>query len=363
MKSKFSKDSTLMIKGMAIILMYVHHYYTDKSRYASYIVDFFPFHETDVVRFAQFGKVCVGMFVFLSAYGITSSMKAKSPSYDFTRRQSGIHTLKRMTSLMGGYWFAFLVMFLISFAGFSWNYREVYGIGKMGVYYFVIDFLGLSHLYDTPTFCPTWWYMTLAILIVLLMPVLVRWYKKDGILMILLCLLIPRALNLEILSLTRWLLAVNLGILFADRDLLVKCKDFMAVKNLRLNKLIKFVTATVLLFVCIKLKISPMWRKYLDIWDSAVPVFIVYYGFEFITPIPGVSRLLKFIGRYSMNMFLTHTFFRALYFGKFFYSFHYAFLNVLVLLVITLALSVLMEWVKKVLRYEKIFRKIYDMET
>lgn len=77
------------------------------------------------------------------------------------------------------YWFAFLLTLVCQPLGR--NIFDAYGTDlKSIVVYFLVDFFGLSYLFGTPTLNPTWWYMTLAILIVVLMPFIMKLIEKMG---------------------------------------------------------------------------------------------------------------------------------------------------------------------------------------
>ncbi len=77
----FTKDDTLKVKGVAIILMLFHHCFLNAARYEGQIVSFSPFNEADVNYWCLFFKICVPIFVFLSAYGITISYKKVDAGY------------------------------------------------------------------------------------------------------------------------------------------------------------------------------------------------------------------------------------------------------------------------------------------
>ena len=179
MKS-FTKNDTQVMKGIAIILMFFHHNFLDAERYKGYVVNFWPFSETTVNSVTLSFKICVGIFVFLSAYGITLGMKNKNAEYKFTAKETSRMVCNRYLKLMGGYLFIFAFVQIYSvIAGFH-RYHVMYGKGAKSVFYFLIDGLGLAELFGTPTFNATWWYMSFAILLVFIMPLLVQWYKKQG---------------------------------------------------------------------------------------------------------------------------------------------------------------------------------------
>ena len=61
-----SKKETLELKGIAIILLFIHHFlwnYSNDNALTFYIV--------------RFTKICVGIFVFLSGYGLAKSQMNK----------------------------------------------------------------------------------------------------------------------------------------------------------------------------------------------------------------------------------------------------------------------------------------------
>ena len=59
-----------------------------------------------------------------------------------------------------------------------------------------------------------------------------------------------------------------------------------------------------------------------------------------------------------MNMFLTHTLIRTTFFQDFSYSFGNAWLNVFVLLVITVLMSIVIEFLKKLIRFPSLIARL-----
>jgi hypothetical protein len=77
---------------------------------------------------------------------------------------------------MSGFWFIF-VLAIISGFFFGRNPFDVYGV-KTSPVFALIDFLGLSHLMKTPEFNATWWYMSLAVVLVLVFPLVFAFTKR-----------------------------------------------------------------------------------------------------------------------------------------------------------------------------------------
>ena len=77
------------------------------------------------------------------------------------------------------------------------------------------------------------------------------------------------------------------------------------------------------------------------------------YDRNFILNGKWIVKGLGFLGKHSMNIFLIHSFYRDVFFHEFTYSFYYAWLDYIVLMAISLVTSIVLEWFKKLIRYEK----------
>ncbi|MGN1127080.1 MAG: acyltransferase [Ruminococcus sp.] len=364
--TKFSKNDTLAIKGIAILIMMQHHGFRTESLFAGYDVSFYPFSQSLIVAISNFFKICVGMFVFLSAYGLTVSLKKYDSGCNLNSRQYTDYLNTRLVKLMWGYWFIFILSQILNIFIAPEHTMRYFKDGMFrGVYNVVVDFFGLSNLFGTVSLNNTWWYMTLAVFIVLVVPFMVKALKKYNILFVgLVCLFLPRIINLtkdfrvgEIANSYRWVFTILLGIICAMYNLLPKIKDFMITKNKVLSKTIKFVIATVILvgFYMARTAFKGTYANYcFEICDGVIPAFVVYYCYEFIVGIPGIRQMLMFFGKHSMNIFLLHTFIRHYWFPEFTYSFHHFALISLVLFGISLAASIVIEAFKKLIGYDKL---------
>ena len=230
----------------------------------------------------------------------------------------------------------------------------------------LIDISGLAYMFNTPSLNGTWWYMTLAIFVILLVP-FIAWLSKklEPLTLVLLCIFIPRIMTFYVefrddreLNITRWLLAIVLGVICAQYDVFARSKAFMITKNKIISKLIKFVFLTFVLVLMIysRIKLTNIVGSDFtyELTDNVIPAFVCYYCYEFITDIPLISNVLMFIGKHSMNIFLFHTFIRSYLFREFTYSFHHFALITLVLLLVSLAVSVVLELIKKYSGYNKL---------
>lgn len=373
MKIKFSKDDTLAIKGIAILFLLQYHNFFQRSRFENYEVSFFPFSADTVVTFTRMFKICVSIFVFLSAYGLTLSLKKYNSETGLNGKQYIDYLHTRLIKLMWGFWFVFLfssaVIAIIQPDRFL-TYFQNGGIGgaMQGIGNIILDFTGLAFLMGTPTLNGTWWYMSLAIFIVIIVPFISSLNKKYNVFFAaLLCLFIPRIIMSnnftvgENNNLIRWIFTVVLGVAFAQNDVLVRMKSFRLFKSKAGSKIVKFIIATLILLIfCISyIKFNGSISNYTyEFKEGIVSAFVVYYCYEFIIDIPVVRNILALLGKHSMNIFLVHTFIRGAMFADFTYSFGNWLLIDLVLLLDSLAVSIVIELIKKYSGYNKLLNKV-----
>lgn len=355
---EFTKKNTLAMKGIAIIMMLFHHCFLT-GRYESFNIIFTPFTEGFTVKIASFFKICVAIYVFLTGYGLMIKHLKNNEAKENKESQPKM-IAKRYLSLVAGFLIIFLMCQIFSMI-MDRGPLKTYSSDTIynGILNFVIDGLGLANLFGTPTLNGTWWYMSLAIVLIAVIPIMIKIYKKFGFLATSIILItIAHVIEIPNTNMVRWLYTAFLGIVCADKNLLVKMKDFKLIKkNDIVNKIVKFVIATILVVGSVYLRQGAD-PKYYELNDALIPVFIIYYCFEFIMPIKYINNALMFLGKHSTNIFLTHTFVRAIYFENFTYSFKYPVVIVAVLLGISLIISIIIELIKKYSGYNKLIEKV-----
>ena len=293
---------------------------------------------------------------------MTVTVKKYNEDYSLGGREYKDYLYRRLFKLMSGYWIIYILGFIISFIVIS-RPLKVYFTKDIftGIYNMLVDISGLAYLFNTPTLNGTWWYMTLAIFIILMIPFIARLTKKFGpLLTIMLCIFIPRLISQS--NITRWFMAIALGVICAQYDLFAKAKSFMITKNRFLSKLIKFVLLTAVLIglFCARVKLGKSGESSFsyELNDNFTPIFYCYYCYEFIVGIPIVRHILIFIGKHSMNVFLLHTFIRQYMLRDFVYSFEHFALITLVVLVMSLVISIVLEIIRKYLGYNQLIKFI-----
>ena len=349
----FDKRDTNIIKGVAIIFLMWHHLFLTKYRYNHMYVDYSPVTPHIGHLIAKFLKICVAIFVIVSTMGMTYSIKKKYGTLDISIFDMKDYVKNRFINLFSGWIFVYIICFIVTFLLDNLPIR-IYGKSSKGIIYMFIDALGLADLFKTPRLVATWWYMSLAFSIILITPFLIKGYTKVGaIYMCALFVVLSRSLNLVSLKIIHYMPAMIIGIIVADNNIFIKMREIKLVKQNIINKVLKLLYITIL-YCCLRVRQSSMFYILFEISDGFIPLIVMFFIYEFIGQIKYVSDVLEFIGIYSMNIFLTHTFVRANYCRKFIYGFKYAPLILIILLGISIIISMGIEVLKKYSGYNKL---------
>lgn len=358
---KFTKEHTMQMKGIAIIILLFHHCFLNAQRWATvpyeklattkgwgyYPISFAPFSSHTIQYLASFSKICVAMFVFMTGYGMWVSYESQKKKTTMSN-----YIKKRMVTLMTGFLIIFVVTEILAIP--TGRFIEVYGHDFRSVVYMIIDALGLAKLLGTPLFCLTWWYMSLAIVLIMIFPFVHSIMEKYQWVVVVASIIVPRACGFgQSTDLFRYLLAYTLGMYFAQHDLLARIKEKFMEQNVA-GKLLSLIVSLIGLAIIIKCRQNAWigW-KYLDFWDGFAAMYMIVISYIYILNGKWIVKGLGFLGKHSMNIFLIHSFYRDVFFHEFTYSFYYAWLDYIVLMAISLVTSIVLEWFKKLIRYEK----------
>ena len=358
---KFTKEHTMQMKGIAIIILLFHHCFLNAQRWATvpyeklattkgwgyYPISFAPFSSHTIQYLASFSKICVAMFVFMTGYGMWVSYESQKKKTTMSN-----YIKKRMVTLMTGFLIIFVVTEILAIP--TGRFIEVYGHDFRSVVYMIIDALGLAKLLGTPLFCLTWWYMSLAIVLIMIFPFVHSIMENYQWVVVVASIIVPRACGFgQSTDLFRYLLAYTLGMYFAQHDLLARIKEKFMEQNVA-GKLLSLIVSLIGLAVIIKCRQNAWigW-KYLDFWDGFAAMYMIVISYIYILNGKWIVKGLGFLGKHSMNIFLIHSFYRDVFFHEFTYSFYYAWLDYIVLMAISLVTSIVLEWFKKLIRYEK----------
>lgn len=349
-KRGFTKDHTLITKGILVIMLLAHHalFPTNISNYGIHTIISDEVIESNVI---QFCKICISGFAFLTAYGM-----CKKYSKIGDDKKEFLHVnIVRLIKLESSVIIVYLAAILYKQFVMGESVRFFYiGEGKNMirlVVFMCIDMLGLSAYADGPQINVTWWYLSLFIMLTAVMPFVFMAYKKFRYLCLPVVLLIPLSAFSSMLLFREMLPSVCLGIAFSYENWFEKLGN-EKVKD----KLIGFLISMFFLYVAYLL------LPFAGMLFSYTLVFIIpYMVYDFISYIPIVSHCLKFLGKHSMNIFLTHTFIYMYFHADFIYSFHDSWTILSVLLGLSLLVSIVIESIKKLTGYNKLVAKLIDL--
>ena len=346
----FTKEETNRCKGIAILMMLFHHLFNDYEEYAGYAIQYWPLTGDQTIHLGLLCKVCVTIFVFLSGYGIAAVYTAKFKNKEPDRQQIWKFTISRYWKLMAGYWFVFILALL--FSGLGRTPMQAYGTDlKTAIVYFVIDFWGLSFAFHTPTLNPTWWYMSVALYIIFLMPFIMKLVKKTGIfLMIAASMSFLQMAEIQSVAST-YVFGLLLGIFCFEYDIFGKWMVLLEKKkgSILIKSLFLF-AATILL---LKFRMN---YNYYGIVDGLIAMTLCGFSMMVFSKIPLMNKGLEILGIHSANIFLIHNLLYSYYFLGFYYSFRYPAVILAVLTVTSLLVSVAIERIKIWSRYNKIMK-------
>ena len=167
---KLSLLDTNVLKGIALLLLLVHHlFYIKNGLYNDILIanDHYLVHSIGI-----WCKLCVAIFVFLSGYGLTIG----------ALKSSGISNIKqfywhRFSKLLLNYWFIWLCFVPISILVFDRTLVNAYGshiVPKL-----VLDFFGLINCLGIYGYNATWWFYSCIIVLYLIFPMLYKLMKYN----------------------------------------------------------------------------------------------------------------------------------------------------------------------------------------
>ncbi|MDE6759413.1 MAG: hypothetical protein K2J90_01895 [Lachnospiraceae bacterium] len=337
----FDRKLSNSVKGIAIIWMLLHHLFAPEILKEG-IVDTAPFSFEKFSCLCGQLKICVAIFVFITAFGITRWFKKVQPQKD---KLFG-YSLSRCFKLECN----FLIIYILGLIGhilFGEGILEIYNVNDncfVAVLYALIDAMGLNTQFGTPSLNATWWYMSIAHFMIFLIPVLVVIYERIGRLLpvIVLFVGIPHP------HLNPYFFALVMGIFSAQDNFFERTYDvFSQINSQSVKKFIRgleFMGCVFAVLLLIYLRRQTNLTYYID---GIIPFFVCYACMILKDIFSFLHSVLEFIGMYSMNIFFIHTFIYFYFFKEFIYWSKNWMLIFMTLLAVCLLVSVIIECIKK----------------
>lgn len=358
-KTEFSLTDTNIVKGVAVCLLLFYHCFLDTA-YAPFkdSINFFPVSEPTANYIVSCLKLCVGMFAFLSGYGMFVSIS----KIDYTFKNIRCWIATRLAKMMSGfyfvYWFVFIISMIVDRYPITRYWSEAtFGIGLKDM---ILDNLGLASLFQTNTLISTWWYMSMAIIFVLVFPIAFKFTQKlKYTTAIIVLIVLPRIIGYQgSTSTMSFMLALVFGMMFADYNLFEKLGMLKVCKNQKVSDIIVFVVMLALVVSVFYFNPKINWGVFCEFDFDIAPVIFICFTKLYVARIPKLRNALAYLGKHSMNIYYVHTFYRCTYLSMAIYFFDYSLAIWGLLMGISLLTSLLIEWLKNITRYNVLVNKV-----
>lgn len=343
-KYSFDLKHTNIAKGFFILAMVFHHVFAGEM---DPWINKASGGETPYLlsQISLFCKVCVGGFAFLSAYGITRKLMSETSS---PAKENTI-IITRLTKFYFSFWPIFILgiigTVLFGEVSLADTYQNPYAY-KFSWVLPIVDGLGLADLLGTPTINRSWWYISVALFIILATPLYNQLYSKFKFAFAGAICILPFALGNPDSNILFTIPVM--GVLFAREDLFPKMKA--AGEGKRGIWILKLLLSFAMLYTSFELCNSLLALAILPLGTFAC----MYFCYIILADIPALRNILEFFGKHSANIFFVHTFFYYYWFTYRIYMLENKFFIYGAVFGASLLVSILVELMKKIVRYNKL---------
>lgn len=341
----FDKRHTQIAKGVAILLMLVHHLFA----FPMWIVDgeyisAFSINGVEIeYLIGNFAKICVAMFLFLSGYGMYKISERKILTYK--------SIVNRVMKLLINYWIIFFIFIPI---GFLLN-----RIVKFNFIEFIGNFFVIKSTYNA-----NWWFLSVYIILILLFPIIKFIISKPNMIHSIICIvsihsvyymlyiidnIIPGFIyvqNTTVYKVLTMALAYqinfSIGCIFARYNIFEYIK--LMCRKLKIDNKIMYCIVIIIIVMFRYLVINTfIYKVALNniVTVDAILAPILIYCVVDILICSRLENIFVLFGKNSTNMWLVHGFLCIYYFQYIIYYPKYSILIIVWLVVLSLITSYL----------------------
>lgn len=333
---ELSKADTTAIKGIAILLMLWHHLFLSTAEYGAW-----------ANSFAGMAKLCVTLFLFVSGYGLTKQYsKLEKPYFKNTLKFLALRYLKFFLP----YWFCFVVIVAVGNA-FGYGFADAYPSSRNTLKCFLLDIWGQM---GYASYLSTWWFNKMILQLYLVFPLLYllvrnKYVALAGLAAI--ALMQPNALRLPgniFCVVEGGLPAFFVGMMMAKHSWLPKSEGKTA-------KIVAIVVSVLLIVGLAMLHQSDIGIYYVILVRAVMVVVVVYFYSLTMSKLSPIQH----VGQFATTMYLLHTLFLKLI-PNVVYAPRYPILIFLWFFVLSMAGAMLITYLQKVVRYDKLQTFVLD---
>lgn len=324
------KSHTTSIKGIAILLMLWHHLFLSTVEYGVW-----------ANSFSSIAKLCVALFLFVSGYGLTKQYsKLEKPHVKNTIKFLVLRYLKFFLP----YWFCFAIIVAVGNV-FGYGFADAYPPSRNTLKCFLLDTFGQM---GYASYLPTWWFNKMILQLYLVFPLLYLMVLNKYVAlasMVAIFVMQPHALQLP----GNVFFVVEGGLPAFFVGMMVAKHHWLPQPDGKATRIVAGVVAAVLCFGL------AVWHQsglgvYYTILIRAVMAVSIAYLFSLIS---SNFAPLQYIGQFATTMYLLHTLFLKLILNMV-YAPRYPILIFLWFLALSLAGAVLIGYLQKWVRYDKL---------
>lgn len=288
--SFITRDETNILKGVALVFMFIHHFFTLSNFWIDSVFAMYPSEDVNAWGlWAPLFKICVPIFVFLTGY------------FYFFSKKTYRYSIRKISDLYINYIIVFLLLLSIAIL--------------LNVYQFSFPmFLAEAAAIVRPNMTHGWYVLFYA-MAMLLMPIYAKIAEKNDLLAFSLFTVVPWFVNSglsmtgiplssamsDVLDYLLWLPCMASGFCFAKYDMFGKIAATVITKSKFLNAVIS------ILFMMI-----PFIAQYLNSYLSFINVPMFLFGLLSIIKTVKVKWIfapISVIVKYSVLMWFTHCIF------------------------------------------------------
>jgi len=334
------KEETLLLKGIAILLMLWLHLFSDvdQVRQCQYLLPFFG-GKPLAYAFTRIASCCVPIYIFLGGYGLACV---------FNQRCGGpMHNGRRALSLMVNFWVVCLLFIPLGSIA-----RPDFYPGSLLT--LVLNMTGIDYSYNG-----AWWFLLPYVVLTLCSTPVIRRFMTNSLrqdvvsLVVLLLVYIttylakdidiaegsPLRIFYTVVNTLYMLFPFAIGILFVKYKLMERTRQWFS--TFRPSLLI----AGLLLLCLVKMLMGSSALLHIPFVVVVLPLLLSVHRPAWL------NSTLQFFGRHSTNLWLTHFFFCRYIFGALIYHLSYPLLIFAVLILVSLLSSYIIQTLYAPLRH------------
>lgn len=247
---------------------------------------------------------------------------------------------------MSSYLFAYIILFI--FGVFKGHTQVTYfsdGI-KNAIKFIIIDILGFSMRLATPTLNSSWWFMSMAVMLIFILPVLIIIIRKLGFLMSLMFFIFTYyTFNFSLMD-YHYVVIIAIGLAVNNFYKII-------LEKLSQNKMNKII-AVIFLFIAI---LSVYYRNDISslLYANVIATLLVCTACCLsIIVFKPLELILNYIGMHSTNMWFVHMFICYYYYFRYIFGLKYDVLIYIAIVLSSLVVSICFEKIKIIIKWNKI---------